>query len=317
MTQTQEPGAGKATGTAGEDKHVVPPGSQQYEVAERVVTPASIVWRRFRKNKLALFGLCLLSIMVVLCFGAQLFAPYDRDVIDLYNIKAPPSDGHWMGTDHLGRDILSRLLYGGQISLSVGLVAVSINVLLGIVFGSLAGYYGGSVDNVIMRLGDIVLSFPFLPLALTVMAIRGPSIYNVMLVLGVLGWVGPARLVRGEFLSLRERDFVEAARSVGSSDFRLMLRHLLPNAFAPLVVAATLGVATAILIEAVLSFLGMGVRQPIPSWGNMLTQAQSLVILRRMPWMWLPPGVAIFVAVLSINFLGDGLRDAMDPRLRD
>ena len=204
-----------------------------------------------------------------------------------------------MGTDTAGRDVFTRLLYAGRVSLVVGLVAVAIYTAIGVVLGVLAGYYGGWVDSMIMRLADVVLSFPTLIIIITLASVLGPSIYNVMLAIGLLGWPPIARLLRGQLLSLREREFIIGARAVGCSDARLIFRHLLPNAMAPVLVAATFGIAYAILIEAGLSFLGLGVQPPTPSWGNMLTDAQSLTVLESMPWLWLPPGLMIALAVLS------------------
>ncbi|MGI6148034.1 MAG: ABC transporter permease [Firmicutes bacterium] len=271
-------------------------------------------WRRFRRNKLALTGLCILVLFILSAIFAPLLAPHDPNRANLRNRNKPPSREHPFGTDDMGRDILSRLLYGGRISLSVGLVSVGISLTIGLILGAIAGYFGGAIDTVIMRLADIFYSFPFLILAITISAIFGPSIYNTMMILGILSWPGPARLLRAEFLKLKTTDFVAAATALGANPRRIMFRHILPNAFSPLLVSATLGVASAILSEAGLSFLGLGVPPPAPSWGNMLNRARPLHILAGMPWMWIPPGLAVFVVVLSINFVGDGLRDAFDPR---
>ncbi|CAN5598000.1 ABC transporter permease [soil metagenome] len=261
-----------------------------------------------------------LTILIVLVF-ASLFAPwltrYSPTAIDLMAYRLGPSRDHWLGTDTAGRDVFTRLLYAGRVSLSVGLVAVSIYTGIGVVLGALAGYFGGWVDSIVMRLADVVLSFPTLIIIITLASVLGPSIYNVMLAIGLLGWPPIARLLRGQLLSLRETEFIIGARAVGCSDARLIFRHLLPNAMAPVLVAATFGIAYAILIEAGLSFLGLGVQPPTPSWGNMLTDAQSLTVLESMPWLWLPPGLMIALAVLSINFIGDGLRDALDPYLQN
>jgi peptide/nickel transport system permease protein len=205
------------------------------------------------------------------------------------------------------------LLFGARISLSVGLVAVSVYTTLGLLIGSVAGYYGGWVDSLLMRLADVVMAFPSLVLIITIASVVGPSIYNVMLVIGLLGWPPIARIVRGMFLSLRNREFVVAAQATGVPNARLIRRHLIPNVLAPVIVAATYGMASAILIEAGLSFLGLGVQPPTASWGNMLNAAQSITILEGMPWLWVPPGFMIAITVLSLNFLGDGLRDALDP----
>lgn len=276
---------------------------------------AQFIVRRFLRHKLAVFGLAVLVVLVLVAILAHWLAPYNPNDIGT-DFEAAPSIHHLLGTDSLGRDVLSRLMFGAQVSLSVGIVSVSIYVAIGLVLGSLAGYYGGAVDVIIMRLSDMVMSFPALMLILVVVSVIGPSIYNVMLVLGLLGWPQVTRIVRGEFLKLRGQDFVQAGRALGAPDGRLIFRHLLPNAISPVLVAATFGTATAILSEAALSFLGMGVQPPTASWGNMLTDAQSLTILEKEPWLWLPAGAAIFLSVLCINFVGDGLRDALDPRLK-
>lgn len=271
-------------------------------------------WRRFRRNKLAMAGLVILVLFVLSAIFAPFLTPYDPNRANLRERNQPPSKEHPFGTDDMGRDILARTLYGGRISLSVGLVSVGISLSIGVVLGAIAGYFGGFVDTLIMRLADIFYSFPFLILAITISAIFGPSIYNTMIILGVLSWPGPARLLRAEFLKLKTTDFVAAATALGARPGRIMFRHILPNAFSPLLVSATLQVASSILSEAGLSFLGLGVPPPAPSWGNMLNRARPLHVLAGMPWMWVAPGIAIFIVVLSINFVGDGLRDAFDPK---
>lgn len=286
----------------------------QQQLKMVIESPTRKVWRRFKQNRLALVGLFLLLIFVALAVFAPSLTSYDPNRADFRARNLPPSKDHWLGTDDMGRDVWTRTLYGGRISLTVGLVAVGISSAIGLVLGSVAGFMGGRVDSFIMRLADLFLSFPFLILAITAAALFGPSIYNIMIILGVLSWPGPARLLRGEFLKLKTVDFVSAATAIGANNLRVMFRHILPNALAPLLVSATLGVATAILMEAGLSFLGLGVPPPAPSWGNMLNRARPLHILRNMPWMWVAPGTAVFLVVLSINFVGDGLRDALDPR---
>jgi peptide/nickel transport system permease protein len=273
------------------------------------------VWRRFRRHRLALIGMTILLVLTIAAVFAPLIAQHGPYAIDLSAYRTGPTNDHWLGTDSAGRDVFSRLLHAGRVSLSVGLVAVSIYTAIGVILGALAGYYGGWVDSTIMRMADVFLSFPSLIIIITMASVLGPSIYNVMLAIGLLGWPPIARLLRGELLSLREREFILGARSIGCGSMRLIFRHLLPNAMAPVIVAATFGIAYAILIEAGLSFLGLGVQPPTPSWGNMLTDAQSLTVLESMPWLWLPPGLMIALAVLSINFIGDGLRDALDPYL--
>lgn len=276
----------------------------------------SAAWRRLRKNPRAMLGLYLLIILALASVLAPHISPHDRDKPDMLMVEQPPSQEHWLGTDELGRDVFTRLMYGGRISMTVGLVAVSIYMAIGVVLGSVAGYYGGMVDSLLMRVTDVVMVIPFFPLALTMAAVLKPSVYNTMIIIGLLGWTGICRLVRGEFLTLRRRDFVEAAHAEGAGDMRIIFRHILPNAMAPIMVAATLGVAGAVLSEAGLSFLGFGVQQPTPSWGNMLSTAISLKVLILQPWLWIPPGLIIFIAILAINLVGEGLRDALDPRLK-
>jgi len=271
-------------------------------------------WARFRTNRLAITGLALVAGLFVVSLAAPWLAPYDPDFIDIQAMLMPPSPAHWLGTDTLGRDVLSRIIFGARVSLMVGFVAVGIATLIGVLVGSLAGYYGRVVDQVSMRLVDLMLCFPTLFLILAVIAVLGPSIWNVMVIIGLTNWMGVARLVRAEFLSLREREFVLAARALGAGDARLIWRHLLPNALAPVMVSATLGVAGAILTESALSFLGLGVQPPTPSWGNMLTMGQANIEIAW--WLSVFPGLAILVTVMSYNLLGEGIREAIDPRLK-
>jgi peptide/nickel transport system permease protein len=272
------------------------------------------VWRRFRKHRIALSGAVILLILTVGAIGAPIIASYAPFAVNIRAYRQPPSSEHILGTDSSGRDVFSRLLHAGRVSLSVGLVAVGIYTAIGLVIGALAGFYGGRVDMVLMRLADIVMAFPTLILIITIVSVLGPNIYNVMVVIGLLGWPPIARIVRSLFLSLREQEFVLASQTVGAANSRIIFRHILPNTLAPVIVAATFGIANAILLEASLSFLGLGVQPPTPSWGNMLTDAQSISVMESMPWLWIPSGFMIALAVLSINFIGDGLRDAFDPR---
>ncbi len=283
-------------------------------VAAQTPRKNATIWSRFRHHKLAVIGLVVLIAMVVIAIFAPIFAPHAPNAVSLANYRKPPSLDYLLGTDSQGRDVLSRLMFAARISLSVGLVAVAIYVVIGTVLGGLAGFFGGWVDGIIMRLADMVLSFPSIIVIITIVSILGPSILNVMLVIGLLGWPPIARLVRGEFLTLRDRDFVVASRATGARNGRIIFRHILPNATTPVIVNATFGMAQAILLEAGLSFLGLGVQPPTASWGNMLNAAQSITTLETMPWLWIPPGIAIVIAVLAINFVGDGLRDALDPR---
>lgn len=289
-------------------------GRQALEVSHRSESLLAKRVRRFRRHKLAMFGLVTLSLLVLSAALGPLFSRYSYQQLDLVHRYSPPSALHWLGTDGTGRDIGVRLLVGGRVSLSVGLVAMSISTSIGIVLGGLAGYVGGRADTLIMRLTDMIMCFPPLIIIIVLAAVLQPNIYSTMGAIGLLGWPGVARLVRGSVLSLRETEFVQAARCLGVRPGHILFRHILPNAMGPIIVASTLNVAAAILMEAGLSFLGLGVQAPMPSWGNMLNQAQNLTMVQGMPWLWIPAGVAIILSVLSINFVGDGLRDALDPR---
>ena len=281
----------------------------------KIEAPSRRILRRFLRHRLAVMGSVVILVLILLAVGAPIVAPIDPLFVDLRAAAQPPDSTHWLGTDAVGRDVWSRLIYATRVSLSVGIVAVGISVIIALLLGTISGYFGGWVDMLIMRLTDIILCIPSLVIIMSVVVLVGPSIYNIMVVIGVLGWTGMARLVRGQILSARDWEYVIAARAVGSPDSRIMISHILPNVIAPMVVAATFGVASAILTEAGLSFLGFGVIPPASSWGNMLNAARSLDILRSQPWFWLPPGVMILITVLSINFIGDGLRDALDPRM--
>lgn len=273
-----------------------------------------IIWQRMRYNRMALAGGLIVLSMFAMAALASLISG-DPAAIDVSQSLQPPSLAHPLGTDDLGRGVLLRLLYGARISLLVGFVAVGISCLIGIVLGALAGYYGGWTDTLIMRFVDIMLCFPTFFLILAVIAFLNPSIWNIMIVIGMTSWMGVARLIRAEFLSLRERDFVQAARALGASDLRLIFRHILPNALSPVLVSATLGVAGAILTESALSFLGIGVQPPTPSWGNMLITGKQT--LGSAWWLSVFPGLAILITVLGYNLLGEGIRDALDPRLKE
>lgn len=283
---------------------------------DKIESPWKVVWRRFKRNRLAVLGAIVLTILAFASAFAPLIAPYTLDEMDFMAMDSGPSAQHWLGTDALGRDIFSRLLYAGRISLTVGIVAQGISLFIGVILGAISGFYAGKIDTLIMRLVDIISCIPFLLLAITVVAVVGPSIYNLMIVIGVIGWTGTARLVRAEFLKLRNMEFVDSARALGANDARLIFLHMLPNSLAPILVTATLGVGATIMFEAALSFLGLGVQPPTPSWGNMIQVANDVIIFQEKPYLWLPPGIAILLAVLSINFLGDGLRDALDPRMQ-
>lgn len=264
------------------------------------------------RHKMAMSGAAILLALGAVAILAPWLAPYDPLGINLPEALLPPSSAHWLGTDQLGRDVLSRLMYGSRISLLIGFIAVGVAMLVGTTVGVLAGYFGGKVDAILMRVVDTMLAFPSIFLLLAVIAILEPNIFNIMVVIGLTGWMGVARLVRAEVLSLKEREFVLAARMVGCSPFRLMTRHLLPNAMAPVLVAATLGVGGAILTESVLSYLGLGVQPPTPSWGNILNEGR--VALGVAWWLTISPGLCILVTVLSFNLLGEGIRDALTRR---
>src|SRR5512139_3319102 len=273
-----------------------------------------VLWQRLRHNRMAMAGAAIVLVMFLLAAAAPLLGR-DPGAIDIAQRLQAPNWSHPLGTDDLGRDVLTRILYGARISLLVGFVAVGIATGIGIVLGALAGYYGRWVDTLLMRLVDIMLCFPTFFLILAVIAFLDPSIWNIMIIIGLTGWMGVARLVRAEFLSLRERDFVLAARAVGAGDARIIFRHILPNALSPVLVSVTLGVAGAILTESALSFLGIGVQPPTPSWGNMLLAGKQT--LGTAWWLSVFPGLAILFTVLGYNLLGEGIRDALDPRIRD
>ena len=272
------------------------------------------ILRRLARNRLAVAGASVVLFFFVLSALPQVFSRHDPNRIEVLKILQAPSAEHPLGTDELGRDVLARMVYGARISLKVGFVAVGIATSIGLLVGLFSGFYGGLADAVLMRFVDIMLCFPTFFLILSVIAFLEPSIYNIMVVIGVTGWMGVARLVRAETLSLKERDFVAAARAQGAGNARIIFRHILPNTLAPVLVAATLGVAGAILTESALSFLGIGVQPPTPSWGNILTAGKDNIEFAW--WLSVYPGLAILFTVLGYNLLGEGIRDAVDPRLR-
>ncbi len=271
--------------------------------------------REFSKNKTAIVALVFIIAMLAFALFAGFIAPYDPTHIDTKNILTGPSSAHIFGTDTLGRDIFSRIVYGSRISLSIGFIAVGIAIIIGIFFGSIAGYYGGRVDSILMRFVDVMLCFPTFFLILAVIAVMEPSIFNIMIVIGATGWMSVARLVRAEVLSLKERDYVTCARVMGAGDLWIIVRHLIPNALAPVLVSATLGIGGAILVESALSFLGIGVQPPTPSWGNILMDGKSTLGVAW--WLTIFPGVFITLTVLAYNLLGEALRDMLEPRLKE
>jgi peptide/nickel transport system permease protein len=273
-------------------------------------------WRRLARHRVALISLVFLAFMALAAILAPYISPYDPYAMSLGNGGLPPSLEHPLGTDKLGRDTLTRVFVGGRVSIAVALCAVAISSSLGTVLGLIAGFRGGWVDTIIMRITDIFMAFPLFVLLIVLVSMLGSSARNVVLILGFFSWMSVARLVRGQVLSVMTEPYIEAATSTGAKSGQLLLRHVLPNSFVPIVVASTLGVANAMLSEAALSFLGLGIQPPTPSWGNMLNTAQSLQVLVNEPWVWIGPGAAIALTVLSINFLGDGLRDALDPHAK-
>lgn len=272
--------------------------------------------RRFLAHRLAVAGVVVLVLVTLAAVFAPYLAPHDPLQIGIGRPRSAPSATNLLGTDALGRDLASRLIYGARASLLVGFGAVAVQVALGLVVGAAAGFWRGALDAWAMRLADVLLSFPLFVVVVAAVAITGPGIGNLVLVVGLLGWPRIARIVRAQVLSLRTQPYVEATHALGAGDLRVLVGHVLPNVLPTVVIAATFGVARAVLLEASLSFLGMGVQAPQPSWGNILTAAQSLSVLESMPWMWVPAGVCLMAVVLAVNFIGDGLRDALDPRAR-
>ncbi|PKL52451.1 MAG: peptide ABC transporter permease [Nitrospira bacterium HGW-Nitrospira-1] len=275
----------------------------------------NVFWRRFKKNRLAVAGGVIVLVLFFVAIFAPLISPYDPNDIDRKHVLEAPGIKHPFGTDDLGRDILSRMIWGARISLSVGFVAVGIATIIGMIAGALAGYYGGWADRIIMRFIDIMLTIPTFFLILAVIAFIGAGIWNIMIVIGITSWMGVARLVRAEFLSIKQREYVLAARAVGASDFRIIFRHIMINSMSPVLVSAILGIAGAVLVESALSFLGIGIQPPTPSWGNILTLGKDNIEIAW--WLSVYPGLAILITVLGYNLLGEGIRDSIDPRLWD
>lgn len=293
------------------------------EAKQKIYTPGMLIRRRFFSRKIAVFGLIVFSLIVLFVVLYYIFGDPDAAYrINRAFRNEPPSTTFWLGTDNVGRDMFARLMEGGQVSLLVGLVAVLIQVLIGMLVGGIAGFYGGWIDNLLMRFLEIVQSFPFTPLAITVSALLGVRVtpnQKLLVVIGIIGllsWPGLARMIRGQILSLREMEFVQAAKALGVRDGRIITKHLLPNTVAYIIVNATIGMAGAILSEASLSFLGLGVPSSTPTWGNLINAGSNMFILRTRPWLWIPPGAAIFLTVMCVNLIGDGMRDAIDPKSR-
>lgn len=270
-------------------------------------------FKRLRRNKMAMVGLAIVILMLLIAVFAPLVSPYGPNDRDKEQSQSPPSAEHFFGTDLLGRDVFSRVVYGSRVSMTVGVVAVGISLLIGLFFGALSGFFGNIADAVIMRFADIFFAFPYILGAIAIMTVLGPGFINVFIAIGILGWASVARLFRSSILSIKEKEYIEAAKAIGASNFRIIVRHILPNAFTAIIVYSTMNVGTAIIVEAALSFLGLGVQPPTPSWGKML--AESLSYINISPWMMFFPGMAIVITVMGFVLLGDGLRDAFDPRL--
>lgn len=289
---------------------------EENEKQEKYVSLTEISFRKFKKNKLAVVGVFIILALVLLSICAPLLTDYTISQTDLFNIKMAPSSEHILGTDDLGRDVFTRLLYGGRVSIMVGIASMTVQLVIGVIMGAIAGYFGGIAEKIIMRIIDVIMCFPFFVIAVSVAAVVGPGVKNLIIIIGFLMWPNIARIVRAEILALKENDYIMAAKAMGLSSFEIIKSHILPNIMSPILVAATLAIANGILTEASLSFLGIGVKLPQPSWGNMLIAAQNIGTLQREWWLWIPAGSLIILMVLSINFVGDGLRDALDPKTR-
>ena len=274
------------------------------------------VFHRLRKNKMAMISLYILITIITLCIIIPIISPYSIETTDMQNREQAPNAEHLLGTDKIGRDLFVRLFYAGRISLGLALAVVFLECVIGVVLGSLSGFYGGIIDAIIMRLAEIFMSFPFMMFCITVVAVFGNSVPTLIFVLALLSWPSIARIVRGQILTLREMEYMEACESLGISDIRKIFRHLLPNVLAYVIVYATLGMASVILTETSLSFLGLGVSPPTPTWGNMIQEARNMLIIQKRWWYWIPPGICIFLSVMCFNILGDGMRDAIDPKMK-
>ncbi|MBU9711789.1 oligopeptide ABC transporter permease [Evansella tamaricis] len=282
---------------------------------EKSLSPFQLAMRRFLKNKLAIVGIIILAFFVLVAIFADVIATHSPTASNMYKVEAKADGENWLGTDSSGRDNFSRLVHGSRISLTIGFFAMLFTLVIGTALGSVAGYYGGKIDGFIMRVTDLMMILPFLLLVLTVIAIlQKINITIFITIIALTSWPTLTRLIRATFLSLREKEYILGARSIGASDMRIIFKHFLPNAVGPIIVNATLMMATMIIIESALSFIGFGIPQPTPTWGNMVTEANSLRMLQNNWESWLPPGLAILLTVLSINFIGDGLRDAFDPK---
>lgn len=274
------------------------------------------VWRRLKKNRLAMISLVILALIIGGCIFVPMFSKYTISQVIATDANKPPSSTHLLGTDKIGRDLCVRLFYGGRVSLGVAVAVTALECVIGVILGSLAGYFGGIVDTIVMRISEIFLSFPFLMICITLQSVFGNSIKTLILILAILSWPSIARIVRGQILSLREMDYMEACRALGISNYRQIFVHLFPNVLAYIIVYVTLSMASVILTETSLSFLGLGVSPPTPTWGNLIQEARNLLVLQSKWWYWIPPGVMIFLSILCFNIVGDGLRDAIDPKMQ-
>ncbi len=271
-------------------------------------------WKRLKRNKLAMFGLSIVILLILIALFAPFLSTHDPIARVKEDSLLGPNKEYWFGTDLLGRDIFSRIIYGSRVSLEVGIIAVGISVLIGLSLGAISGYFGNIPDTIIMRIADIFFAFPYILGAIAIMTVLGPGIINIFIAIGLLGWASFARIFRGSILSIKNKEYIEAARALGASNSRIIIKHIFPNAFAPIIVYATMNVGTAIIVEAALSFLGIGVQPPNPAWGKMLSEALDYIDVA--PWMMVFPGLAILITVLGFVLLGDGLRDAFDPKLK-
>ena len=282
------------------------------QVIKNTYTSRQIFIKKFMKNKLAGVGCLIIIVFVIMAIFAPLFATFDSITTDLLNIRTSPNKVHILGTDDLGRDIFSRLLYGGRVSIAVGVASMILQILIGVTIGVIAGYFGGLIDKIIMRIVDIIMCFPFFVIAIALAAVIGGSITNLVLIIGMLMWPVITRIVRGEVLVTKQNEYILAAKALGFNTFEIIIHHIIPNIISAILVSSTLCIAQGILMEATLSFLGLGVNPPTPSWGNMLVAAQNMSVLSHKWWMWIPAGMSVVLIVLSVNFVGDGLRDALD-----
>lgn len=296
----------------GNTSSVIIENSDEYKIERRI----TVIWRRYRKNKLAVLGLIVFSIIILIAIFAPLLTSHNPEVFEIEDAYTAPNKEHILGTDTMGGDVLSRVFFGGRISLGIAIIATFFTVAIGVIYGSISGFVGGIVDNIMMRIVDAIQSIPTFFLLLIVASLVVPSFWSTIFVLSIFGWTGMARIVRGEILTLKRRDFVEAARATGESKFSQIFYHILPNGVSQIIVIATLDIAGNILAESALSFLGLGIQPPTPSWGNMLTSAQDVSTILDYEWMAIYPGLFIIITVLCVNFIGDGLRDALDPRMK-